>query len=98
MGVVTNSSEGKPEVLFAIHKNFRAESELEAPYAKGNNFKELKDMLIEDIEALVSPMRATREAISEDDVRRVLKDGSDKARAYASKKMADVRAKIGLTV
>lgn len=96
MGVVTNSSEGKPEVLFNIHKNFRAEGELETPYTKGNNFKELKEMLIEDIEAVVAPMRAKRDAISDDDVRRVLKEGSDKARAYASNKMADVRQKIGV--
>lgn len=98
MGIVTNSSEGKPEVLFAIHKNFRAETELEAPYTKGNNFKELKDMLIEDIEALIAPMRAKRDSISDDDVRRVLEDGSDKARGYASKKMQEVRAKIGITL
>ncbi len=98
MGIVTNSSEGKPEVLHAIHKNFRAESELEAPYTKGNNFKELKDMLIEDIEALIAPMRTKRDSISDDDVRRVLKDGSDKARGYASKKMVDVRQKIGISL
>jgi tryptophanyl-tRNA synthetase len=98
MGIVTNSSDGKPEVLYAIHKNFRSEAELEAPYTKGNNFKELKDMLIEDIEALVAPMRAKRDSISDDDVRRVLKDGSDKARGYASQKMADVRAKIGISL
>lgn len=98
MGIVTNSSEGKPEVLFAIHKNFRAEAELEAPYTKGNNFKQLKDMLVEDIEALIAPMRARRDTISDDDVRRVLEDGSDKARGYASKKMQDVRAKIGITL
>lgn len=98
MSIVTNSSEGKPEVLFAIHKNFRVESELEAPYAKGNNFKELKDMLIEDIETLVAPMRAKRDSISDDDVRRVLQDGTDKARGYASKKMKNVRAKIGIAL
>lgn len=98
MGIVTNSSEGKPEVLYAIHKNFRSEAELEAPYTKGNNFKELKDMLVEDIEALVAPMRAKRESISDEDVRRVLKDGSDKAREYASKKMEDVREKIGISL
>ena len=98
LSIVTNSSEGKPEVLHAIHKNFRTESELEAPYAKGNNFKELKEMLIEDIETLIVPMRAKRDAISEGDVRRVLTEGSDKARAYASTKMADVRNKIGVTL
>lgn len=98
MGIVTNSSEGKPEVLHAIHKNFRSEAELEAPYTKGNNFKELKDMLIEDIEAFIAPMRAKRDSISDDDVCRVLKDGSDKARGYASEKMKDVRAKIGISL
>jgi tryptophanyl-tRNA synthetase len=98
MGIVTNSSEGKPEVLFAIHRNFRAESELEAPYTKGNNFKELKDMLVEDLEALIAPMRTKRDSISDDDVRRVLADGSDKARGYASNKMKDVRAKIGISL
>ena len=98
LSIVTNSSEGKPEVLHAIHKNFRAESELEAPYNAGNNFKQLKEMLIEDIEALVAPMRELRDAITDDEVRRILKKGSDTAREYASKKMADVRVKIGVAI
>lgn len=98
MGIVTNSSEGKPEVLFTIHKNFKSGTELEAPYTKGGNFKELKDMLVEDIEHVVAPMREKRDSITDDDVRRVLKEGSDKARAYASKKMNDVRAKIGVSL
>ena len=97
MGIVT-ATEGKPEVLFAIHKNFRAESELEVPYAKGNNFKELKEMLIEDIETLVAPMREMREAITDDSVKHVLKEGSDKAREYSSKKIAGVRQKIGVVL
>lgn len=98
MGIVTNSSEGKPEILYAIHKQFRAEVELEAPYSKGNNFKELKEMLIENIEHMISPMREKRDSISESEVQRVLKEGSDRARAYASKKMADVRGKIGVLI
>lgn len=97
MGIVT-ASEGKPEVLFAIHKNFRAEPELEIPYAKGNNFKELKEMLIADIESLVAPMREKRSSISDDDVKNVLKEGSEKARSVASMKMSDVRQKIGVAI
>lgn len=97
MSIVT-TTEGKPEVLFAIHKNFRAESELEAPYAKGNNFKELKDMLVEDIETMVGPMRDKRNSVTDDEVKRVLKEGSDKAREYASKKMKDVRQKVGVAI
>lgn len=98
MGIVTNSSEGKPEVLFAIHSVFRSPAELEIPYNAGNNFKELKDMLIEDIEALVAPMRAKRDAISDDDVRAILKEGGVKARERATAKMAVVREKIGITI
>ena len=98
MSIVTNSSEGKPEVLYAIHKNFKVESRLEEPYTQGNNFKELKEMLVEDIETLVAPMRERRDSISDDDVKGVLKEGSGKAREYASKKMADVRRKVGVAL
>jgi len=98
MSVVTNSSDGKPEILHAIHGNFRPIAELEAPYTKGNNFKELKEMLVEDVEALVAPMREKRNAITDEDVKAVLKTGSDTAREYASKKMADVKNKIGVSL
>lgn len=98
MGIVTNSSEGKPEVLFAVHSIFRAPAELEAPYAKGGNFKELKEMLIEDIEALVGPMREKRDSISDADVKGILEKGGALARERAIAKMADVRSKIGFTL
>lgn len=97
MSIVT-ASDGKPEILHTIHKNFRAESELQAPYAKGNNFKELKEMLIEDIEKLIGPMREKRNSISDENVKRVLSEGSAKAREYASRKMSDVRTKIGVCI
>ncbi len=98
MSIVTNSSDGKPEVLHAIHKNFRAESELAAPYTAGNNFKQLKEMLIEDIEALIGPMREKRVAISNEEVKRVLREGSDKAGTIASEKMKAVRERIGVAI
>ena len=98
MSIVTNSSDGKPEVLHAIHKNFRAESELAAPYTAGNNFKQLKEMLIEDIEALIGPMREKRNAISDEEVKRVLREGSDKAGTIASEKMKAVRERIGVAI
>ena len=41
-------------------------------------------------------MRAKRDAIADADVIRVLKEGSDKARARASAKMKDVRSKVGI--
>jgi len=99
MGIVTDSAGGRPENVYAIHKLLRRESELTPIYGSNrSNYKALKEALIEDLEALVAPMRAKRESITDDDVRRVLKEGSDKARAVASAKMATVREKIGVAL
>lgn len=99
MSIVTDSSGDKPINVWNIHKTIKTESELESLYAANTGkYKVLKDALVEDIESLISPMRAKYEALSDEDVRKVLKEGSDKARAYASNKMSDVRNKIGVTI
>lgn len=98
MSIVT-ASEGTPEVLLAIHKFFRSEESVQKLYAEHTkNFKALKDTLIEDIEAVVSPMRTRREAISDDEVRLVLQKGGERAKEQAAAKMADVRAKVGVAL
>ena len=99
MSIVTDSSGERPENVYQIHKNFRSETELATLYetSKGK-YKDLKDALANDIESLVAPMRAKRESITDEDVKRVLKEGSDKAREYASKKMAEIRQKIGVAI
>jgi tryptophanyl-tRNA synthetase len=97
MSIVTDSSGESPENVYAIHRNFRSGESLSTLYKENKGkYKNLKEALIEDIENAVAPMREKRESISDDDVVRILKDGSDKARDYASKKMADVRAKVGV--
>ncbi len=97
MIIVTDSSGERPEHVYAIHTLFRTEPELDALYKEHQGkYKNLKEALIEDIEKIVSPMREKRESISDDDVRTVLKEGSERARAQASKKMAEVRTKIGV--
>jgi tryptophanyl-tRNA synthetase len=99
MTIITDSSHARPENVYNIHKNFRSESELIDLYeTNSGKYKVLKEALIDDIETLVAPMREKRAHISDDDVRRVLKEGSDKARTYASHKMADVRTKLGVTL
>mgnify|MGYP003392908380 CR=1 FL=1 len=99
MSIVTDSSGERPENVYQIHKNFRSETELASIYeANKGSYKALKEALIADIESLVAPMREKRDSISDDDVRRVLTEGSDKARQYASKKMTDVRTKIGVSI
>lgn len=99
MSIVTDSSGDTPANVYAIHKLYRPESELITIY--GNNkgkYKALKEMLIEDIDAVAAPLREKRASITDDDVKRILKEGGDKARAVASAKMADVRQKIGVSL
>jgi len=99
MNIVTDSTGERPENVYAIHKNFRSEAELESLYAENKGkYKILKEALIEDIEKLLGPMREKRAAITEEEVKRVLKEGGEKARQQASAKMKTVREKIGVSL
>lgn len=99
MGIVTDSSGDRPENVYAIHKLFRPEQELDALYAENaGKYKALKEALIDDIEQMIAPMREKRNNVSDDDVRRVLKEGAEKARTKAETKMAEVREKIGILI
>ncbi len=99
MGIVTDSSGELPKNVYAIHRLFRSEAELASLYdSHKGNYKALKEALIEDIEALVAPMCAKRDSLDDRDVKRVLDDGSEKARAMAESKMKLVREKIGITL
>lgn len=99
MSIVTDSSGDKPEHVYAIHRLYRSEGELDKLYSdKRGKYKELKEALIEDIDSHIAPMREKRAAISDDEVVRVLKDGGDEARVLAETKMKDVRGKIGVTL
>lgn len=99
MGIVTDSSGDRPENVYAIHKLLKPESELEALYEENKgSYKVLKEALIEDIENLIAPMREKRNALTDEDVRKVLNEGKEKARAKASAKMEEVRKKVGVTI
>ncbi len=99
MNIVTDSTGERPENVYAIHKNFRSEAELNALYEEHKGkYKALKEALIEDIEAVVAPMRAKRDSITDEEVKKVLQDGAMKAKAIAKAKMEDVRRKIGVTL
>ncbi len=99
MSIVTDSSGERPENVYAIHKLFRSEGELDALYEEHKGkYKNLKDALIEDIESLVAPMRERRENVSDADVIQILKQGSERARERASTKMIEVRAKVGISI
>lgn len=97
MSIVTDSSGERPEHVYAIHTLFRTESELTTLYAEHTGkYKNLKDALIDDIEAVVLPMREKRAHITESDVREVLKKGKERASVQAQKKMSEIRERIGI--
>ena len=99
MSIVTDSSGERPANVFSIHKLFRSEAELDSLYESNKgNYKTLKEALIEDIDAMIAPMREKRESITDEVVRRVLKEGGEKAKAIASKKMQEVRKKVGVSL
>jgi tryptophanyl-tRNA synthetase len=99
MSIVTDTGGGKPEHVYAIHRLFRGDSDLEPLYeANKNNYKVLKEGLIEDLEKTIEPLRARREAITDEDVKKILREGGERAKIFASAKMEEVRRKIGVTL
>lgn len=101
MAIVTDSSGDVPTNVYAIHKLIRSESELQDLYeANKGKYKILKDALVEDLEKFIAPMRERRKEFEKDIPKALamLKAGGEKAKAVASKKMEEVREKIGVQV
>lgn len=101
MSIITDSGEGIPQNVYAIHKLLRPEGELKKIYEeKAGKYKELKEILIEDLEKFIAPMREKRKELEKDipGALTVLKRGEGKAKQIASQKMAEVREKIGVNV
>ncbi len=101
MSIVTDSSGGLPTNVFAIHKLIRPEAELKKIYAeKAGKYKELKELLIEDLEKFIAPLRERRKQFEKDIPKAlaILKAGGEKAKKIASAKMVEVREKIGVNV
>lgn len=99
MGIVTDSSGGKPENVYAIHALVKDKESLDKLYEnKKGQYKELKEALIEDLKKLISPMREKRQTLEKNRgaVLKVLQDGGKIAREKAEKKMEEVREKTGL--
>ncbi|MDD3531124.1 MAG: tryptophan--tRNA ligase [Candidatus Pacebacteria bacterium] len=99
MSIVTDSSGGRPENVFAIHKLIRDESELNSVYERNaGNYKALKEMLIEDLDVFITPMRVKYEELKRDPsiVDAALTKGRQEARAVSEAKMQEVRHAIGV--
>ena len=101
MSIVTDSSGELPKNVFVIHKLLRPESELQKIYEeKAGKYKELKELLIEDLEKFIAPLRERRKELEKDIPKdlAILRAGGEKAKKIASRKMAEVRKKIGVDV
>ena len=100
MSIVTDSSGERPENVYAMHKLVRSEQELEAIYTDhAGKYKTLKELLIEDLDRYLAPIRAKYESLKEDTtlVDDILAKGKIEARAISEAKMAHVRRTIGVS-
>jgi len=101
MSIVTDSGEGIPKNVYAIHNLLRKASELLPIYeSKAGKYKELKEMLIADLEKFIAPMRERRQELAKnrDKVIEILNLGKEKAKSVAEKKMQEVREKVGVKI
>ena len=99
MSIVTDSSGELPENVYAIHKLVRSESELQIIYKEHlGNYKALKEMLIEDLDRYLAPLRAKYEELKNDSsvVEEILEKGKREARTVSEAKMEQVRHAIGV--
>ena len=101
MRIVTDSSGDIPENVHVIHRLYKTEEELKKIYAeKAGKYKDLKELLIEDIDSYIAPFREKRNELENNkgDVEKILKKGSEKAREVAEEKMKKIRNKIGIEI
>jgi tryptophanyl-tRNA synthetase len=90
--------------IFALHKLFLNESELKAlrdRYTKGGlGYKESKEMLVEEIDAFIAPMRKRRKMYenSPELVLEILKKGGEKIREKVKDKVKAVRTAVGVEI
>lgn len=99
MGIVTDSDGDRPENVYAIHRLLKSAEELDPIYEEHKGrYGDLKKLLVEDLEALIAPMREKRDNISDDDVKEVLADGVRRAKETSHVTLERVRSAIGISL
>jgi len=101
MAIVTDSGSEIPKNVYAIHALIKPKEELDALYeANKGKYKALKDALIEDLIAFITPMRERRKEFENDieKVKAILRKGGERAKEVAEKKMEEVREVIGVNL
>lgn len=99
MGIVTDSSGDVPTNVYNIHKLIRTDGELKSIYEinKGR-YKVLKEILIEDLDSFIKPMREKRQKLSTDPkiVTKILANGAKAAKKIADKKLEEAKSAVGV--
>jgi tryptophanyl-tRNA synthetase len=99
MGIKTDSDGERPEHVYAIHRLIKSEEELAPIYdAHKGRYGDLKKILVADLEAAIAPMRTKRNSISDEDVKNVLKEGGERAKAISGQTLQRVRDAIGISI
>jgi len=104
MSIVTDSSGDRPQNVYNIHNVIyralgKSQDELDALYHEhAGKYKALKDILVDDIETVIGPMRAKRETITDDEIRAVLADGAIRAKAISNPIIEKVRKAVGISL
>lgn len=104
MGIVTDSSGERPQNVYNIHKVIYKETgrsleQLDSLYEQNaGKYKILKEILFEDIDTLVAPMRNKKTEITDEEVKKVLAEGVGKAILVSSLTIKKVRDAIGINL
>ncbi len=88
--------------IYNIHRlviNAERDAFVRAKYIDGGmGYKDAKDMLIEDLETFIAPIREKFNSISDEDVKKVLLEGNAKMRPIIEAKLAQVKERTGLSL
>lgn len=101
MSIVTDSANQRPEIVYAIHSLVRGKDELEKIYKEHDGkYKILKDMLVEDLDTYMAPIRKRYEELQKDRglVEEILEKGKREASERASIKIDIVKRAIGVRI
>lgn len=99
MKIVTDTDGERPENVYQIHKLFTSKEKLEKLYQEhAGQYKDLKEALVEDIDAFMQPLREKYEQITDAEIDEVLEKGKETVREYSQPTLNKVREKIGLRI
>jgi len=99
MSIVTDSGAGVPTNVYNMHKLFRDEEYLAKLYKEHEGkYKALKEALIDDMIAFISPLRARRAEIAKnpETVKEMLKENAKKLKVEVDAMMQKVREAVGI--